>query len=117
MKQKIDKFLMILKIELKDLEADLVDLENVYKLRKEDGAITNYVFLENLAAIKDEMSGIKKLIQSLNNVDADNYNSIDEFVPEFIRLCRENSKNADLPEAVYRLFERKISKVRSYIVE
>ncbi|MBI9100888.1 MAG: hypothetical protein JEY99_00620 [Spirochaetales bacterium] len=117
MKAKIEKFLIILKIELKDLEADLKDLEDVYKCRKADEEISNYVFLENLATISDEIKGIEKLINSLNNVDPSKYSSVDEFIPDFIRLCRDNKTNADLPEAVYRMFERKLIKVKSYLFE
>jgi len=108
---------MILKIELKDLEADLATLEEATLSRKEDGQISNYVYLENMAVLKEEIQGIEKIILCLNEADPEQFSSIDDFIEKFTGLCRENRRNADLPEGVYQLFRRKINKVKNFMFE
>ena len=49
MKEKIEKYTQILKIELEDLEKDLLMMAEIYHQRELKGEITDYVFLENLS--------------------------------------------------------------------
>ena len=108
---------MILKVEMKDLEEDLSVMEEIYQNKKDDGQITNYVYMENMAVLKEEIRGIEKIITCLNESNPEDYESIDDFISQFTRLCRENQRNVDLPEAVYAMFTRKIHKVKQYIFE
>ena len=117
MKEKIGKFLSILKIELEDLEQDLVSLEDSYRQKWEEDKISNYVFLENMAVLREELTGIHKILGDLTTVNSSSFSNIDEFIEHILTIIKENRKNIDLPEGVYRLLRRKIMKVRNFILE
>lgn len=114
---KIDKFIRVLKVELEDLEQDLISVEESYRHKWEEEEISNYVFLENMAALREELGGIHKILGDLASVDAGSFKDIDQFVDHFLKLIKDNRDNVDLPEGVYRLLRRKIMKVRNFILE
>ena len=80
-----------------------------------DEEITNYVLLENLAVLKNEMRGIEQFKQILREVNPDDYNEIDEFIKEIENRFRVYIEKGGLVEAVYSLVERKIRKVLKYV--
>ena len=52
MRNKMKKFLEILKIELSDLEEELQFFGELHKSREKSGEITTYVFRENMNLFK-----------------------------------------------------------------
>jgi len=117
MKENIDKFLRILEVELLDLEEDLVTLEDNTRHKWEDDEISNYVFLENMAILRKEMSGIQKVISNLKTIDSSTHTNLDQFIDHVLHEIKTNINNIDLPEGVYRLLQRKMEKVSKFILE
>jgi hypothetical protein len=117
MKSHIDKFLRVLRIELEDLELDLVALEESTRQKWEENQISNYVFMENMAILREELTGVHKIINDLTGMDTSHFTEMDGFTEHLIKIIKENINNADLPEGVYRLLQRKILKVRDFIKE
>jgi hypothetical protein len=113
--QKITKFLSILKIELEDLEADLQKLEELSHGRAQEGQITNFVLLENLTIIHKEVMGLSKIVDSMEQLPQGDYRDINEFADYFFDYCKNNRTNADIPNSVYEMFQRKINKVKQFV--
>ena len=71
MREKLNKYLKVLKVELEDLEEDLRLLESLYNQRAQREEITHYLFLENVSLVKSEISGIDQIIHSLDDITAE----------------------------------------------
>ena len=65
------KYLDILRLEIEDLIEDIGVVVNEYKRRRDLGEITNYVFLENLAVLHNELLGVDDMMEMLDNVNPD----------------------------------------------
>ena len=113
MKQKIDRYLKILQIELEDLECDILDAEEALKKKFKDREITDYVFMENLAAFKAELSGIQKMEKEIESL-SDKFDDLDSLCSFIDGFVREKVEDANLPEAVYFLIKRKLDKIYLY---
>ena len=109
------KYLDILKIEIHDLTDDIGLLVDEYRKRKEKDEITNYVFLENLAVLHNEMQGVDNLVEILSDVDPDTYTDLDEMVIDIKKRMRDRIRTSNLAEALYMLVSRKVDKVATYI--
>ena len=115
MREKYQKYLKVLKIELEDLEEDLLLMAKIYQQREKDNEITDYVFLENLSLLQSEISGIERIIQSVNTIDVANFKTLDEMVEHADAVFRTQTEDANFPESVYALVKRKLKKVSAYI--
>ena len=115
MHQLINKYIQILKIELDDLEADIELLIDEHIQREEKHQITKYVLLENLAVLKNEMSGIEQFKKMLTDTNLDDYKDIHEFVNEIGKKFKAYIARGGLVEAVYSMVERKLHKVLKYV--
>lgn len=113
-KNKIDRYLKILKIELEDLESDIIDSEAMLKKRLDDKKITGYVFMENLATFRAELEGVRKMEKEIDRL-ADKYETLDELVEHISDYFKKRIKESGLPEAVFVLIKRKLDKIYRYI--
>lgn len=116
MREKLGKYLKVLKIELEDLEEDLKLLNDVYSQQEKRDEITDYVFLENVSLVQSEISGIEHIIQSLDDITIEGFSSFDDFVEYIDANFRKQTQYSGFPEAVYVLVKRKLQKVSHYIV-
>ena len=115
MRDKYQKYLKVLKIELEDLEEDLRIMAEIYGEREKRDEITQYVFLENLSLLKQEIAGIEQILHSLDSIEVSNFQSLENMVEHVDSLFRHKTDDADFPEAVYALVKRKLLKVSKYI--
>ena len=115
MKDKISKYMKVLKIELEDLTEDLLVMAEIYHQRELKGEITDYVFLENLTLLQSEISGIDNILEFMDDFVPDKYSNIDEFVEALDSAFRTKSEDAGFPDSVYALVKRKLTKVSKYI--
>ena len=116
MKEKIAKYIKILRIELEDLEEDLLLMAEIYHQREQKDEISDYVFLENLSLLQSEISGIDHIIQSLGDIDATAYSSIEEFVETVASAFKKKTADAGFPNSVNELVKRKLQKVTKYLL-
>ena len=112
MKQKIERYLKILKIELEDLVDDIKDAEEILKTRLEERKITDYVYLENLSFFNAELAGVKKLEKEIDKLQG--FESLDDLSKYLNDFIKKRVKEADLPDAVYILIKRKLDKIQKY---
>ena len=83
--------------------------------RKESGEITNYVFLENLAVLYHEISGVDNLVEVIDSVDPDSYEGLEDMIPDLERRIRHKMNRAHLAKPLYPLVKRKLEKVAEYV--
>ena len=76
------KYLDILRIEIEDLTEDIGLIVNEYKRRRDREEITNYVFLENLAVLHNELLGVDNMMEMLDSIDPDAYDRLDDMVAD-----------------------------------
>ena len=117
MQTRLRKFLSVLRIELEDLEGDLRALIDLYKARKDAHDITNYVYLENKSLLINELHCVADLLDSINEVDAARYGSVDEMIDDVERMIAERAKACAFPEVISTLVARKVAKVRKYVTQ
>ena len=116
MKEKIEKYTQILKIELEDLEKDLLMMAEIYHQRELKGEITDYVFLENLSLLQSEIAGLDNIIESLEDFDPADFTTIEGFAAFIADEFRKKTEDAGFPESVFALVDRKLNKVSRYLL-
>ena len=116
MKEKIKNYLTIIDLEMQDLEEDIKFLINEAKKKKSEGNLTNYVFLENQAILKNEIHALDCFKNIIKKTDADNFKSVDaliQFLREEFKIIVDTNSYA---EAILIFTDRKMQKVKNYVV-
>lgn len=110
-------FLKILKAELEDCLEDVEDLSILYERRRSKDEITDYVYKENEALLSREISGLRNILLTFDDLVDDGYDSLEDFAAAIdSRIQREVLEFED-PEAVYGIAKRKLLKVLKYVGE
>ena len=117
MKEQSRKFLKILKIELEDLEEDIICLEELYKDRENRGEISHYVLLENSTLLKNEQSAIQNIIASLAEFDISGSGDLQELTAKLETHLSETIKKYNYPDSVFIFVKRRLYKVKKYMEE
>ena len=117
MKDLKRKYIKVLKIELEDLNEDI----NMYMEKiiqdKDCGEITNYVFMENLALLKNEIIGIEAVNNYLDSLDIDELETIDDIIEKIKTDLERKLREDGIAHALTVYLERKIDKVKTYVME
>lgn len=115
MKNKIRNYLTIIYLEIEDLEEDIKYLIGKVEKRKKDGELTNYVFLENQALLKNEIHALESFKNLIKKCTPDDFGSIDGLIQylreEFKVIVDANS----YAEAIMIFVDRKMQKVKTYV--
>jgi hypothetical protein len=107
----------IMKVELEDLEEDLLLLISLYKEREEKHEITHYASVENFTVLANELTGLKDIFNSFDHFPLSEYQEIKPLADDLEILLKKRIKEAQLPEAVYDIVRRKLNKVINYVEE
>lgn len=113
----IPKYLKILRIELEDLQSDIEFLIDKYKQRRKNEEITDYVFLENLAVLKNEICGISSFNKIIDSIDPADYEDIDGFIRDMKARFKKRIEECGLAQVIYPLIKRKLEKVHTYVLQ
>lgn len=117
MSEKKNKYLKILRIEIEDLKYDVEGLIKECKIEHETGQVSEYVFLENLVIFRKELLGLGVFSQILDSIDPDRFENLDEMM-EFIRKSfTDKIKEYNLLKAITLYVERKLEKVKKYVIQ
>jgi hypothetical protein len=114
-KEKKQKFIRILTTEIEDLIDDIEHLMVVYKNRCEKGEITNYVYLENNALLKNEISCLKNFIKFLSKLELDKIETIEELYLFIGKEFKQQLEEHCYAHSIENFVERKLQKVINYI--
>ena len=105
----------MLKLELKEVEQDLVNLERLYINRHDNSEITHYVFLENSAVLKSEIDSIKSIGILLENFAAYECRSPEHLLEELESYVAKIVRERQFSDAVHSFTKSKLGKVRKYL--
>jgi len=111
------KYLRILGVELEDLKEDVAQLAEGLTHRWHCEEITDYVFMENLAFFKNEILGTDGLMRDISVVNPDSFASLEELIDHLSTRVTLHIRDHDLPQALCELVQRKLDKVRRYVIE
>ncbi len=117
MRDKIINYLFILKLELKDLHDDIEMLINTCKEDKENCAITNYVFLENLSLFKNEILGVDVFDKIIDSINPHDYTDLDDLIQDLKILFQEKMVEFGIEKAIDLSILRKMDKVKRYVTQ
>ncbi len=115
MKKKIKNYLTIMTLEIDDLEEDIKYLISKAKEKKNGGHLTNYVFMENQAILKNEIRALecfKKLIKKTNPKDFRSIDGLIQYLREEFKVIVDANSYA---EAILIFTDRKLHKVKRYV--
>ncbi len=108
-------FLTLLSAELASCEEDIHDLELLFDARFKALEITNYVYRENNALLKQETSGIRMVRTQIDAMDPDSFPSLDDAFAAVLENARETVRSRQLPEAIISLVSRRAERVRDFV--
>jgi hypothetical protein len=109
------KFIGIIKIELEELIEDLNHLVDDYREKKENDLITNYVFLENLALLRHEMYGIKKLSELISALNVNDFRNIEEISEYIAEMLQKKISTSDFESCLLPMVCRRLAKAAHYV--
>jgi len=115
MQEKIRCFITMFTIELEDLHKDVELIIQKYKDEHDHEVISNYVFLENLALMKNELFGIDSFLQEVKDITPTDFEDVHQIIDYLKKQCLNRCREKGIASAAYVLSERKMVKVLSYI--
>jgi hypothetical protein len=115
MKEKKVKFIRILDTELDDLVEDIGQLMELYRKKCENGEITNYVCLENIALLENEISCLKGFSRFTQSIELDRFGTLEDLCAHVKEEFRRHLERGLFAHAIEGFVERKIQKVLAYI--
>ena len=108
-------FLRILSVELEDLNEDIKILIEQSKKKHSNDEISNYVFFENLAVLKNELFGVEGFIKDVKTTDPNEYDTLEDLMIGLMKKLEERVQEKGLAHAVLVMVDRKMKKVIGYI--
>ena len=115
MKNLFRKFQKMLLVELEDLHEDLDLFIQVIKDRHESRLITDYVYRENLAILRNEVLGLEDCSHGCEDLDLDELTSVDEMAA-FLKLrLKQRLISRGYAQALYTLLEKRLDRIAGYL--
>lgn len=108
-------FLNIFAVELEDLDEDIQMLIDEYNQKHEGGEITNYVWMENIALMRNELTGVESFITEIKEMKADDYETLEQLITDLRDRINKRVDEKGLAKSVIILVDRKINKVKEYV--
>lgn len=109
-------YLRMLRVELDDLKDDIDLLIDEYTRLHDSEQLSNYVFYENLTVIRKELLGVDFFCRVLDETDPDRFATLDDLIGHLTRTFRTMVRDRGLPEVIESYVERKLLKVREYVL-
>lgn len=103
-----EKYITILKIEIESLINDISSLIDYEKQLHDSNKHTNFVYLENLVVLKDEIMGLNGVLGIIENLEIDTTQSINKQLEEQIGKFIEHR---GYPKAIYSLILSRMKKI------
>lgn len=117
MRQSKKYFLKIMKIELEDLKDDLKLMINSCEKRKENGELTEHVYLANCTLFQNELIGLNDFMNILRETKINQFETLEELILHLKKRFKSQIKKLGLAEALDICIERKMDKVKQYVTK
>lgn len=112
------RFIEFLLIELNSIKDDLDDMVKIFQERFKNHELTKYVNLENTALIDREKDGIKMIKSIVEKFDISKYDDIDMLAQALLDDIKTSVIDEyDYPKALCCYIEKKIQKVKAYVLQ
>lgn len=112
MTQSKEQYLKIFKFELTNLMDDISDLIKYEKELHDMNKHTNFVYLENLVVLKDEIMGINGILGKIDDLTGSL--TEDNFIEELQKSIQNFVDKRGYPPAVMELIKRKIKNIEDF---
>jgi hypothetical protein len=116
-KNRLRTYIKFLKVELEDLEDDLLMIQEIHNRRHDSHEITPYVFMENMSLLKKEFEGIRRMVEELDSIDTETITTIQSLRDHIDARITEWTRDASLPEAVRVFIRRRLDKIDTYMLD
>ena len=110
-------FITFFRAELEDAIEGLEQLSARMEKRLSAGEITNYVFNENEALLKNEISSLKKLLPVMYMFEIEKYPDINALAEAVGSMLQRKVEEMGDPQAILEIIRRKQKKVLNYLME
>ena len=117
MRQAKKHYREILLIEMDDLKEDLDCMIQRTEEAFRQGRITERVHKENAALFRNEKLGVDEFSKLLHGLDVEGHASLDAMIEALKLSFRSLSQRLALANAVVICVERKLDKVRRYVIQ
>ena len=117
MLKKREAFLQILCLELDDLNEDISILIEECEKKHCNDEISNYVFLENLAVLKNELFGINSFLEDVKKTNSTDYDNLDSLIEGLMNILQKRINEKGIAHSIINLIDRKMKKVKIYVEE
>ncbi len=115
MKSLCRKYLKILQVEIEDLQDDLNLFLEVLQDRHLRHLVTDYVYNENSATLRNEILGLRECVRALENYEAAPCSSIEQVRDDLKKeIFRRLDEHGYVP-AVRALVGKKLDKIAVYL--
>lgn len=116
MSDKKDYFLKMLKVELEELENEVIDLDHLYKERLSRHEITNYVFKENHVVLRNEIECSKRLHKELDSFEVNRADeSLEQMEERLVVFILSFIREKQYLEGMGPIFLKKIEKIKKFV--
>jgi hypothetical protein len=115
MKNLLGKFRKILMVEIEDLHDDLDLFIQVIDDRHRARQITDYVYNENLAILRNEVMGLEDCLRGCSTLDPGTTDSVDELASYLKGSFRERLRSHGYVPALNSLLDKRIDKIAAYL--
>lgn len=109
-------YLKMLRVEIEDLREDIDLLIEEYNRLHEKEQLSNYVFSENLIVFRKELLGVDAFFRLLDETDPNRFVTLDDLVAHLTATFKDMVRQSSLPAIIESYVERKLLKVREYIL-
>jgi len=111
------KYLQILTLELNDLHSDLEMLVTSYATEKDAKKISNYVFMENIALLKNEILGVDVFHNVLKTIKIEHFQTVEDLICYVKTEFNNKMKEHGIAASLHRFVDKKLDKVEKFIKE
>lgn len=115
MQKKKEMFLEILILELDDLNEDIKVLIKECEEKYFHEEISNYVFMENLAVLNNELFGVTGFKQDVKDVNPGDFEELDDLKDFLMDKLEKRINEKGIAYSINILVERKMNKVINYV--
>lgn len=112
-----EAFVKIVLIELEDLEEDIHLLQQRYTQEHQLHHISDYVFMENVALLHNELYGVEGFYNEVRALELKEYEDLDAVMHKLTAQMHLRCHEQGIAPFVCSLVERKLQKVRAYVME
>ena len=109
-------YLKMLRVEIEDLREDINLLIEEYNRLHEKEQLSSYVFSENLIVFRKELLGVDAFFRLLDEINPDRFETIDDLIAHLSAAFKDMVRQSGLPAVIETYVERKLLKVREYIL-